>query len=470
MVFVGGDKRSIEGALAIFDDFAIHSGLRISLEKSTIYMAGIKDDVKEDILTDFPFKYGKLPVRYLGLPLLTKKMKAADFAPLIEKIKLQISTWTARQLSFAGRPDLKTTKAKVSWKVVCTPKEEGGLGLKSLEDVNKVCVLKLIFRIISSKNSLWVDWIKRHLIRNNSLWALKDNMIAGSWICKKLLKYRDMARLFYKVEVKCGYSVSFWHDSWCSLGCLIGLFGSRGFIELGVSEQTTLGEVMERDRRRIHQNVLLNQGEREILMLKEQRVYGQEDGFLWRLKDDTYSDRFRSKETWQILRGSLPTWECHRGIWFPFATSKFAFLSWLAAKNRLATGEKMECWNINVRIGCSFCAEPKETREHLFFDCPYSRQIWEALVGGLMGSQFTWEWTNILNQISRDERTMNLFIVRYAFQATIHSLWIERNRRRHGEKPIPNTNLVRTIDVMMRNRFSTMRKNGDKKDEDGIHI
>ncbi|GJX71316.1 RNA-directed DNA polymerase, reverse transcriptase-related family protein [Tanacetum coccineum] len=509
MVFVGGDKRSIEGALSIFDDFAIHSGLRIRLEKSTIYMAGIKDDVKEDILTDFPFKYGKLPVRYLGLPLLTKKMKAADFAPLIEKIKLQISTWTARQLSFAGRlqllssvifsltnfwmaafrlpkscinqidklcasflwsgPDLKTTKAEVSWKVVCTPKE-GGLGLKSLKDVNKVCVLKLIFRIISSKNSLWVDWIKRHLIRNNSFWALKDNMIAGSWICKKLLKYRDMARLFYKVEVKCGYSVSFWHDSWCSLGCLIGLFGPRGFIELGVSEQTTLGEVMERDRRQIHQNVLLNQVEREILMLKEQRVYGQEDGFLWRLKDDTYSDRFRSKETWQILRGSLPTWECHRGIWFPFATSKFAFLSWLAAKNRLATGEKMECWNINVRIGCSFCAEPKETQEHLFFDCPYSRQIWEALVGGLMGSQFTWEWTNILKQISRDERTMNLFIVRYAFQATIHSLWIERNRRRHGEKPIPNTNLVRTIDVMMRNRFSTMRKNGDKKDEDGIHI
>ncbi|GKF25944.1 alcohol dehydrogenase superfamily protein [Tanacetum coccineum] len=124
---------------------------------------------------------------------------------------------------------------------------------------------------------------------------------------------------------------------------------------------------------------------------------GRSDGFpIYVGMDDTYSDRFRSKETWQILRGSLPTWECHRGIWFPFATSKFAFLSWLAAKNRLATGEKMECWNINVRIGCSFCAEPKETREHLFFDCPYSRQIWEALVGGLMGSQFTWEWTILI--------------------------------------------------------------------------
>ncbi|GKD34635.1 RNA-directed DNA polymerase, reverse transcriptase-related family protein [Tanacetum coccineum] len=338
MVFVEGDKRSIEGALAVFDDFAIHSGLRISLEKSTIYMAGITNDVKEDILTDFPFEYGILPVRYLGLPLFTKKMRAADLAPLIEKIKLQISTWMARQLSFVGRlqllssvilsltnfwmaafrlpkacineidklcasflwsgPGLKTTKAKVSWKVVCTPKEG-------------------------------VDWIKRHLIRNNSFWALKDNMIAGSWIWKKLLKYRDMARMFYKVEVKCGYSISFWHDSWCSLGCLFDLFGQRGFIELGVSDQTSLGEVMETDRTRIHQNALLSQVEQEILMLKEQRVHGQEDEFLWRLKDDTYSDRFRSNKTWQILRGSHPVWEYHRGIWFSFATPKFAFLSWL---------------------------------------------------------------------------------------------------------------------------------------------
>ena len=103
MVFVEGDKRSIKGALAVFDDFAIHSGLRTCLERSTIYMAGNKDDVKDDILTEFPFEYGALPVRYLGLPLLTRKMRPADFAPLIEKIKLQISTWTARQLSFAGR-------------------------------------------------------------------------------------------------------------------------------------------------------------------------------------------------------------------------------------------------------------------------------------------------------------------------------------------------------------------------------
>ncbi|PWA36015.1 hypothetical protein CTI12_AA604180 [Artemisia annua] len=220
---------------------------------------------------------------------------------------------------------------------------------------------------------------------------------------------------------------------------------------MGVSDQTTLGEVMERNKKRRHRNALLNQVEHEILMLKEQRVHGQVDEFLWRQNDNTYSDRFRSKP--------------YLGL-----SSRY-LVTWLATKNRLATGERMECWNTNVHIGCSFCAELKETWEHLFFDCLYSRKIWEALVGGLMGSDYTWEWTNILNQISLNARIdMSLFIVRYAFQATIHSLWIERNRRRHGEKSITNTILVRIIDVMVRNMLSTMRRSDVKKFEDGIRI
>ena len=42
MVFVEGSKRSIEGALSVFERFESWSGLSISLEKSTIYMAGLQ--------------------------------------------------------------------------------------------------------------------------------------------------------------------------------------------------------------------------------------------------------------------------------------------------------------------------------------------------------------------------------------------------------------------------------------------
>nr|GEV20939.1 hypothetical protein [Tanacetum cinerariifolium] len=323
MVLVEGDKQSIEGALVVFDDFAIHFGLSIIIEKSTIYMDGIRDDVQEDILTDFPFEYGTLPAR----------SKNDEGEGLLE--------------------------------ILCTPKE-GGLGLKSLKDINKVCVLKLIFQIISSKNSLWIDWIKRHLIRNNSFWVLKDNMIAGSWIWKKLLKL---------------YSA---------------YLGNESYRVGGIRSNNSW---------------------------REQRVHGQEDEFLWRLKDDIYSDRFSRRKHGKSYVALAPI-----GIVIEGDTRTLVL--------RLSI--------LKANIG--------------------------SFGGGLLDSQFTWEWTNILNQISRDAKIDSLFIVRYAFQATIHFLWIERNRRRHGEKPIPNTILVRKIDVMVQNRLSTMQRNGVKNLEDGIHI
>lgn len=92
MVFVEGSKHSIEGALSVFDDFAKWSGLQISIEKSTLYMAGVSVVERSRILLNFPFAVGSLPVRYLGLPLMTKCMRRQDYSPLVEKIRSKINT------------------------------------------------------------------------------------------------------------------------------------------------------------------------------------------------------------------------------------------------------------------------------------------------------------------------------------------------------------------------------------------
>lgn len=106
MVFVEGSKESIEGALAVFDEFAVCSGLKISIEKSTIYMAGVSAEERSRILLNSPLAEGNLHVRYLGLPLMTQVMRRQDYQPLVEKIRSRISTWTSRFLSYAGRLQL----------------------------------------------------------------------------------------------------------------------------------------------------------------------------------------------------------------------------------------------------------------------------------------------------------------------------------------------------------------------------
>lgn len=58
LVFTDGTKRSVEGILGVFKEFASISGLKISLEKSTLYTAGIQESTKDDILREFPFASG----------------------------------------------------------------------------------------------------------------------------------------------------------------------------------------------------------------------------------------------------------------------------------------------------------------------------------------------------------------------------------------------------------------------------
>lgn len=46
-----------------------------------------------------------------------------------------------------------------------------GLGLRRLEDSNKVFGLKLIWLLFASTGSLWVAWVKQHLIAGRLFWT-----------------------------------------------------------------------------------------------------------------------------------------------------------------------------------------------------------------------------------------------------------------------------------------------------------
>nr|GEV20820.1 hypothetical protein [Tanacetum cinerariifolium] len=79
------------------------------------------------ILKVMPFKVGNLPVRYLGVPFISKRLFSNDCQPLIDKIRNRVMDWKNKALSFAGRG-----KAKIRWSKVCKPKVEGGLGIRKI--------------------------------------------------------------------------------------------------------------------------------------------------------------------------------------------------------------------------------------------------------------------------------------------------------------------------------------------------
>ncbi|CAL9231246.1 unnamed protein product [Arabidopsis halleri] len=68
-----------------------------------IFLDGVDDTVLQQIHSSFALSPGTLPIRYLGLPLCSRKLSVADFDPLLSQIRKKVQSWSHRHLSLAGR-------------------------------------------------------------------------------------------------------------------------------------------------------------------------------------------------------------------------------------------------------------------------------------------------------------------------------------------------------------------------------
>lgn len=95
----------------------------------------------------------------------------------------------------------------MAWKDVCTLKSEGGLGVRPLKEVNMTHGLKIIWRLLSEKTSLWGQWIRMNLTKKKSFWEISGKTQQGSWMWKKILKLRDIAKTFHRKDIGNGRDI-----------------------------------------------------------------------------------------------------------------------------------------------------------------------------------------------------------------------------------------------------------------------
>jgi len=182
-----------------------------------------------------PFVEGSLPVKYLGVPLVSSRLLYKDCKVLIEKPEGKILNWRNMMLSFAGRLQLIVSvlsamhiywasvfilpsritldfeakmrgflwcqgtfsngKAKVSWKSVCLPKNEGGLGIRRIGDMNKSLMASHVWSILTKRKSLWVEWIYSYRLSNSNFWECSVPR-SCCWSWRKILLLIPILRQF----------------------------------------------------------------------------------------------------------------------------------------------------------------------------------------------------------------------------------------------------------------------------------
>ena len=78
------------------------SGLQLNSAKSEIFSTRVRREDLMVIQQETEFKLGVLPVKYLGMSLVTRRLTERDCLPLVEKITARINHWAVRFLSYGG--------------------------------------------------------------------------------------------------------------------------------------------------------------------------------------------------------------------------------------------------------------------------------------------------------------------------------------------------------------------------------
>ncbi|GJZ97902.1 cation/H(+) antiporter 24-like protein [Tanacetum coccineum] len=167
-----------------------------------------------------PFEEGKLPVKYLGVPLVPSRLLYRDCVELMEKVKRRISDWKNKSLSLVRRVQLiremRKGKAKVTWEDVCIPKREGGLGIRRLEGFNKALISTHIWSLLLRKESLWVKWIHTYKLNGRTFW-----------------------------EIPLRATISAWFDNWCALSPLASFISNRDIYRAGLGLSAKVNEIID---------------------------------------------------------------------------------------------------------------------------------------------------------------------------------------------------------------------------------
>lgn len=486
MIFFDGGSSSLHGVTEALDDFASWSGLRINPQKSQLFCAGV-DEIEAFTMYQYGYATGTFPVRYLGLPLMSRKLKINEYEPLLDLLAKRFRAWAVRALSFAGRTQLlgtviagtinfwistfilpkgcikkiesicsrflwsgdidKLGHAKVAWETVCLPKAEGGLGLRSLLRWNTTLCLRYIWLLFSEKSSLWADWHRQYTMGSDSFWTIQPT-VSDSWVWSSLLKLRPLAERYIACVVGNGRKAKFWFDSWTPLGPLIKLIGATGPRRLRLPLSATVSDSCSESGWLLpppRSDVEL-QLHTHLTLAPLPSQCSIEDSYLW-LTNGISSRDYSASKTWEACRPRETEKDWAKLIWFKGNVPKHAFNMWTAHLNRLPTRVRLASWNTGIDPSCTLCLFGHESRDHIMLTCGFSSEIWRLVLHRLSSSLTGFlDWNELLSWVKRSTSNAPTLLRKIAAQATIFHIWRQRNDTLHNHCFSPATSVFRLID------------------------
>ncbi|GKC48510.1 RNA-directed DNA polymerase, eukaryota, reverse transcriptase zinc-binding domain protein [Tanacetum coccineum] len=258
LVLCNGDADSLRVVKKSLEEFSNVSGLFLNHSKSTIFFRSIMENQKQELLEIMPFKCGKFPMKYLGVPLLAKRLGVSDCIDLIDSVARRINSWRNKMLSYAGRIQLIASVlsymqnywAFVYMLPVIVVKELDKLFkrfLWSLGDSAKGKAKVAWNIIVDRKESRWVKWVNTVKLKSTSIWEIEGSN-NDSWGWRNMLLVREKVKPFVSYKVRNGKDISVWHDKWCQLGPLDRLFSKSDLYDARLDDDAKIADMIHNGR------------------------------------------------------------------------------------------------------------------------------------------------------------------------------------------------------------------------------
>lgn len=261
----------------------------------------------------------------------------------------------------------------MAWEHVCSEKNDGGLGLKDLNTQNRCLLMKFVDKLFTGVQAPWRDW----LLHNEPIFS--DNPSSSTSYLWKIINdglssYRDITF----VDVRDGTSTSFWHDRWLEDDPLSlshpALFSHS--LRPNVSVQQVFQSGFDlRLRPRLTRAAASKLASLMSVLQGVHLQYGQDVRRLTSTRKP-----FNTKDAYSMLAPSPSTQDLHgRWIWGTKVPNKVKIFAWLYFKDRLSTKANLLGKHVMDDAVCGRCGHQSEDRQHAFFECQLSNEVWRIL-------------------------------------------------------------------------------------------
>ncbi|PRQ38773.1 putative ribonuclease H-like domain, reverse transcriptase zinc-binding domain-containing protein [Rosa chinensis] len=281
-------------------------------------------------------------------------------------------------------------KRKIHWKTwnaLCNPKEEGGLGFRSLSNFNSAMLAKQAWRVVNNPSSIIARIYRAKYFPRGSFWTAGSHP-SPSFSWRSIFSTRELLKEGSYWQVGSGTSINIWSASWVSALPDGKPIRNR----LAEEEVTMVSDLLSAtgvwDVSRIQRLFPMEEAEAILHIPLSSRLVA--DRLIWKFERNGV---FSVRTAYQY---SFSTSPCRRpfdlmvngGFWkklwkvlIPNAAKIFI---WRICHNILPSLERLASKSVELESQvCKLCGQGVETTLHICRDCPFTQEVLQQ--DGILG-------------------------------------------------------------------------------------